>query len=67
METITIKAAALLANDAMMRERDRCAAIADAQAANMKTDAAVMACEKIAIDIRNGPGWADVPNSTPLP
>ena len=65
METVSVKAAALLANDAMFRERDRCAAIADAQAKNMVSDAAVMACEKVAIDIRNGPGWADVPNSNP--
>lgn len=57
------RVAALLANDAMYRERDRCAAIADAQARNMKTPAAIMACEKIAIDIRSGPGWADVPSS----
>lgn len=36
------------------QERERCATIADQQALNMRSDAAIMACEKIAIDIRNG-------------
>ncbi len=52
MEHIQITAQAVA--EAIAIERERCAQIADRQALNLRTEIAIFACEKIAIDIRSG-------------